>query len=61
MLNYCGLACDQEAIVSLWTPPNRWTGPQPVRYWSFDIPGCLVLKEGSLQTNIWATTAGKVG
>ena len=41
--------------------PIRWTGPDPVLYWSLDNLDGLVLSEGTEQKDYDAVTEGKVG
>ena len=46
--------------IGTWTPPCPWTGPYPVKYWSFDTLDGLVLMEGPVKSNFSALTPGKV-
>ena len=46
--------------IGTWTPPCPWTGPYPVKHWSFDTLNGLTLMEGTIQTTFNALTNGKV-
>ena len=58
-MHYLLSECVQDYVGS-WTPPCPWTGPYPVKYWSFDSLEGLALMEGNVQTNFNALTVGKV-
>ena len=43
-----------------WPQPDGWTGPDPVRYWSFDTLDDLTLMEENQQADYDALIDGKV-
>ena len=47
---YDVLACGRE-YEGPWDPPCPWTGPFPVRYWSFNTADGLVVFSGSVYLN----------
>ena len=53
------LAC-VDYYVGTWTPPCPWTGPHPVRYWSFNTLDGLTLMEATVQRNFNALITGRV-